>query len=263
MLQRLFAAVPVLVVCCLACGGKSSELSGDPSGGSSPGGTAGNASGGLPSSGGSQGGNGTDECAALLDDAPSFVPVTIVNESSETLYLGRETVSCGDAPIVEVADAAGRLLTPPAACRSSCENLMTTGPVGCPGICLLPSATELAPGESVSTSWSGTYVELVGLPKKCQSVDFPSAQCDRAVAIEPGLFVFSSRAGTKLDCSSSGGDCMPCVPGDGGGCVTSGARIAGSIRSAETKVELDASYGLTSGSADVALRAVEIRFVEP
>jgi hypothetical protein len=212
---------------------------------------------------GDGGSGGGPECESLLDDDRSYVPVWIINDTSETLFLGQQEATCGDAPLFGVADVNGRLLTPPGTCRSSCESAMTSGPTACPPVCLLPSAVELAPGDELSTHWAGTYIELVKLPTRCQSAEFPSPQCDRVVAVEPGVFVFSARAGTKLDCSQTGSACMPCMPDEGSACVTRGALITGAIRHAAVEVELDAGYGLGAGNDDGAIVFLEIRFQHP
>lgn len=258
-----------LVAWCAACGGKSNADERDVTGGSSQGGGAGSANGGKPSAGSGTGGSSTGggrgeaECEALLDDDGYYVPVSIINDSYETLFLGQEMVTCAASPLFDVADAEGRLLTPPGQCRSSCESAMSSGPSGCAAACLLPSTIELAPGDQISTGWAGTYIELVELPTQCQSAEFPSSQCDRAVAVEAGAFVFSAKAGTRIECRYPGAGCDPCTPDSSGACVTHDSLITGEIRQAEVEVELDASYGVGSGNADAAIRFVEIRFQNP
>jgi hypothetical protein len=251
----------------VACGGKSSANDGHERGGAGGnGGAAGSASAGKPSAGNGDGGAAeVPECAALVDDAPHHVVVDIINDSTETLFVGADMVTCALAPWFDVRDAEDRPLAPPGSCRTTCESAMSANPVGgCPAICLFPQAIELEPGESLMTEWSGQHLELVGLPKACQSAEYPTAQCDRAVAIEPGTFTFSAKAGTELDCSPTGTPCEACTwRSDAGGCVTQGALISGSLRTAEARVELDASYGVGPGNGDGALRLVEIRFEEP
>jgi hypothetical protein len=255
---------------CIACGGKSNAdqrdaIAGNGSqGGSGGSAQGGKASGGNASSGTSMGGSVAEpECEALIDDEGYFVPVSIINDSSETLFVGHEQSTCGAMPWFDVTDADGRPLSPPGPCRTSCASAMSeAGPASCPPVCLLPTAVELAPGNLLSTQWAGRYIELVALPESCQSAQFPTPQCDRAVAVQPGELVFSAKAGTKLDCQL-GGECLPCQPDERGACVTPSALITGAIRQAETKVELDASYGLGAGNGDGAIQFVEIRFRDP
>lgn len=260
--SALFVSV---VTWCVACGGKSNADERDGGGGSSSGGSAGGKPAGGSSSGGSgAGGRDTDPaCKAWIDDDSHYVPVSIINDSSETLFVGQEQVTCDEAPPFEVTDEDGRVLAAPGACRSSCESAMTSGPSACPAVCLLPSAVELAPGDELLTEWRGRYLEQVLLPERCQSPEFATPVCDRAVAVEPGPYVFSAKAGTKLDCEPAGGVCMPCQPDVDGVCVTGGALISGAIRRAETQVELDASYGIGSGNGDGAIQFVFIRFQGP
>ncbi len=259
-----------------ACGGKAKVNDNDIDDGVGVGGSArggsGGASAGKDAGGSSSAGKATGgttskpECEALLDDRSYFVPVSIINDSDETLYLGQEMVTCGAAPLFEVRDATHRALPQPDPCRSSCESFMNAGPSSCPPVCAPPSAIELAPGAGISAAWTGTYLELVQLPAQCHAEDMPAAQCDRAIAIEPGVFSFSARAGTKLDCRLLPSECSACTPDSQGRCVTVDALITGEIREAETKVELDASYGVGagngdgSGNGDGALQGVEIRF---
>jgi hypothetical protein len=252
---------------CVACAGKSNGGEEEPRGGAGgSASTGGVGSGGKPSAG--AGGMAQNpECAALRDDDPYYIAVSIRNDTKETLFLGTETMPCVVVPWFEVSDAEDRPLVPVGNCRGSCESAMSDNPLGgCPAICAAAQAVELRPGEVLSTAWTGQYLELVGLPKACQSDEYPAAQCDRARSIEPGSFTFSATAGTELDCSPTGNDCPPCVRSSEGGCVTSGALIGGSVRTARTQLELDAGYGVGAGNGDGndgALNIVEITFEEP
>jgi hypothetical protein len=270
---RALVLAVLLLPWSVACGGKSNTNENDDPigpGGSSNGGAAGNATGGKPTAGNGTGGTaGNAECATLVDDDPLFIGINIINDSEETLFLGDQMATCAVGPLFEVRDAEDRLLTPLSDCRSSCESAMSDDPIGgCLAFCASPQATELKPGESLSTEWNGQDMQLVGLPKPCQSSKYPTAQCDRAASIAPGTFTFSVTAGTKLDCSTTAPNgCGACMASSKGGCVTNGALLSGTLRTAETRVELDGSYGVGpsngDGSADGAINFVEIRFQGP
>jgi hypothetical protein len=64
----------------------------------------------------------------------------------------------------------------------------------------------------------------------------------------PGRFTFVAQAGTELDCLQTTGTCAECMAQGEGGCSTS-ATIGGMLLTAETTVDLDASYGV--GGSDV------------
>jgi hypothetical protein len=269
---RAFILLLPLLSGLVACGGKSNADPDDGVGGTNNGtagkGTGGKASTGGGTMGGSGGSAGKAECEALADDQPHYVPVQIVNDSSETLYVGADMVTCGEPPLFEVTDAEQRPLSPPGPCRASCEHAIKSGPTSCPAVCFTPGAVALKPGEGLSTEWRGQYLDLVKLPDQCQHADYPTPQCDRAISVQPGTFVFSAKAGTELDCSqTTGTECGECEVSGKGGCITPSALIAGSVRTAEAKVELDGSYGVGSdngdGDAEGALDAVEIRFRDP
>lgn len=263
----LISSRPLLLVGLLAwstfaCGGKSSNEQPDSSGGQSQGGATSGGSG--PTPGGSSSG-GSVNCKDYADADDSHIPVAIINDSSETLYLGQELVDCGVDPLYTVSDASGALIPPPTTCRLTCEGAMsTTDHGGCTNLCAYPPAIALAPGERRETEWLGTRMELVNLPAACYLRGHDAVvACDRTVAIEPGTFTFAASAGTKLDCSQTGGECDVCVRENSGGCVTPAALISGAIRQAEVKVELTPSNGLGPGNGDGAIQFVEIRFSEP
>jgi hypothetical protein len=195
------------------------------------------------------------------------VAVLIRNQTSETLHLGAQQVDCSTPPLFHVQDAAtGNDLAEFGACRSPCDLVMQGGPVGCPALCALPSAVTLQPGEGTSVVWSGLYPVQHTLPDECLPAgETQPLQCDRATQISAGAFTFTAQAGTELDCSQGPGPCGQCMPTGAGGCTTGAAVIAGTLRTAETTVDLDASYGVGGDNvaADVAVGStipVEIVF---
>ena len=271
-------AVALLVSTLAACGGKSSAHPGDD-------GTGATGSGGTGGAGqaGHAGTGGAAVCSSLDDDYAASVNVSIANQTTTTLYLGQEMVTCGVAPLFQVADADGSALPSLGDCRSSCVSLRKQGAGGCPGICAFPNTVQLQPGEIWSTSWDGLFSVQGQLPATCVPYDTGAeakVSCDQAKRIEPGTFTFSARAGSAVDCSqtSPDGACAPCTAGPNGGCSRSGSLIAGPLHATQVTVALDETYGiypapspapLPNGGADapapggnVALRTVELVFSE-
>src|SRR6478752_7119911 len=196
-------ATPLIVLLLAACGGKSFDgegpraNAGNGSGASANGGNANGGSGGATSagwgSGGDEpGGSAGAACDSFRDDAPSFVSVNIINDSSKRLYLGQSALTCELSPLFAVEDAAGAALPALSRCRTGCGS----GSGGCTDICLVPSAIELAPGAGVQTSWDGLFDAQNDLPKQCVDPTLASGHCQKATRIEPGTFTFSATAGT-------------------------------------------------------------------
>jgi hypothetical protein len=283
-MARLWFGPALLAFSLLACGGKSFD---GPGGGSATGGvgqagaggaaTAGSSVGGVAPVGGvAQGGAPSDVCAKLSDDSATFVGVEIVNNTSETLYVGTTQVTCGEVPLFEVASADGRQLTTVADCRAPCEVVRKEGQVGCGDICRLPSALKLAPGGIYTTSWTGLDFVQVQMPKECVNPSHGADRCDRAARIRPGTFTFSAQAGSSLDCSQTlNGDCGACGP-DQSACLAQGALISGKAHQAVTTVLLDETYGVypdvakslpgpapsQAGDANIASPTVKLVFTE-
>lgn len=248
-------AVALLISALAACGGKS--VGPNPEGGSgatSNGGTGtgGTATGGAAAGGGSQAGTASagaaSACSARDDDAGALVQVAILNKTTAPLYIGQQMVTCGLAPLFQVADARGGVLSPLGSCRTACSTLRKQGAAGCPAICLFPTSVALQPGEIDQTTWDGLYQVPATLPAACVPFDAgeDTVSCDQAKRIQPGSFKFSAQAGTALDCSQTTGadNCSQCMSNANGGCSTPGSLIGGKILTAETTVALDASYGV-------------------
>ena len=110
--------------------------------------------------------------------------------------------------------------------------------------------------------WSALYSEEVSVPPACQNKSVGIA-CERIVRAKPGVYVFSAQAGSALKCTNPDVmSCQLCEPSGDGGCRTYPATIAGPILHAQTKIEVDASYGLGEPSADAVTRQVEITFTD-
>jgi hypothetical protein len=249
-----------------ACGGKSFEV-GDPDpnpGGSNQGGSgnvAGTSSGGSINKGGTtgkggsgsagagQGGAAGASCESFNDQPGYFVSVAIINKTAAPIHLGQNMVTCGVSPLFDVKDAGGVPLPSLGDCRSSCQQVRSNGPVGCPAACAFPSVVTLQPGEIIYTSYDGLYEFQTTLPDACVNPMFGDNQCSQARQIQPGTFTFSSRAGSNLDCSQTTGTgrCSACTPTGSGGCTTPASLISGKIHNATTTVVLDASYGVFGG----------------
>src|SRR5205814_1006217 len=145
----------------------------------------------------------------------------------------QEMMTCGSAPLFQVADARGGALPSLGDCRASCVGVRTMGEGGCATICQFPTSVTLQPGEQRFNNWTGLYSVPGSLSAKCApyASDGGSVSCDQAKRIEPGTYKFSARAGTALDCGQSNatGSCSPCMPDGLGGCSASGSLISGNI----------------------------------
>ncbi len=260
-----------------ACGGKSSAADDTGSGGSGTGGTGHGATGPVGGAGGGSAGSGS-VCNKYDDEAPTAISVMIVNKTDAPIYLGQEMMTCGVAPLFEVADARGGKLPSLGGCRASCVGLRTQGQAGCPSICQFPTSVALQPGEQRFTNWTGLYRVPGEVPAACaafQTDEAGSLSCDMAKRVVAGTYTFSARAGTSLDCSqtSVGASCSACTVDGEGGCTTSGSLIGGKILTAQATVELNQSYGVYGGDAEApapggnsgatANLAVELVFTNP
>lgn len=245
----------------LACGGKSFEV--DPNqGGSDPGGSnqggsnpkaggahggssnAGTGQGGSNPGGTGQGGSAGSSCESFDDHPPSYVAVEIYNKTMAPIHLGQEEVNCGVSPPF-VVDQNGVPVGAGGDCRGTCQDLRTTGPVGCPTICAYPNVLTLQPGEVFYTHWDARFTAEVTLPEQCLPNHDYGNTCVQARAIQPGSFTFSSSAGSSVDCSPGpDGLCAACQPTGNGGCQTPSALIAGERIAASTTVVLNGAYGV-------------------
>jgi hypothetical protein len=231
-----------------ACGGKSSGIAGENQGGTSSGGTA--AVAGTSSVAGS--GGGVNECTRYDDESPIVVNVTLINKTSQTLYVGPQQTTCGLTPLFSVADAAGKPLASVGDCRVSCAGARA-GVGGCPAICAFPNAIQLEPGESHYTMWDSLYRVEASLPERC--VTYEGAQgdapCTQAKRIVSGDYTFRAVAAPQVDCSMTTGNamCGACMPDANGGCAVGGGIIAGVNFKAEATITLNASYGYSDSAA--------------
>jgi hypothetical protein len=284
-------AFTLLVSTLAACGGKSHAdpgdggASGSSAGGTSAGGTSNGTSGsstGGKGHAGSAGTGGADMCTTFDDDdAAGSVNVVISNQTSATIYLGQDMVTCGVAPLFQVADASGAALPDLGNCRTSCATLRKEGAGGCPAICAFPTSVALEPNEVLYTRWDGLFRVQGQLPAACMPFDTGEqmVSCDQAKRIQPDTFTFSARAGSGVDCSKTtgAGTCSGCTHSPNGGCSTPGSVITGPLRTAQTTVLLDERYGVyatassspgpNAGDAElpgdaIALLAVELIFRE-
>jgi hypothetical protein len=241
----------------LGCGDEPEQapLGGGGAAGSLP--AAGAGSGGAPlatagTAGGGQAGGGMASppdmaCSSYTDDATWSLRVQIKNEMSQTLYLGQEESSCESEPLFQVADGTRTLLPALSTCRSSCETMMTTGPVTCPSACATPATVTLEPGQAVQVPWDGRFGMDFTLPQQCLlGTPASNLACVRAKRIEANIFTFSAKAGTKRQCLEPSGNC-PCTPSAMGGCSSPGSLIAGTIITTELVLNLEPGEPSTSG----------------
>lgn len=266
-----------------ACGGKSFDAAGTPQAGSDSGGSptagrgggggsgrgnhGGTSSGGTSSGGIANGGEaGADRCdpTGYEDAMGGSVPVLIINQTQKPIYLGQETLGCGNTPWFQVADASGEFLPPPNFCQVTCDMLLTNTVHGCPPIvCPIGAVTTLQPGESASSLWTALYNESIVLSAACEA-KVGGAECVRIREVEPGTYYFSAQAGSGMRCEGMGPDgmasCSNCAPNGTGGCVTTGAVITPPLLRAKVEVQLDGSYGIGGPGGGGMVRAVEIVF---
>jgi hypothetical protein len=263
----------------MACGGRSFANGGESEGGSGGSTEAGTASGGPESGGRSSGGTSSgggnhagsssggkasggaaDQCdsSQLQNETSDGVEVRLINGTQHAIYLGNVMPGC-DVPLVQVQSATGQPVPDTGSCGNNCQELLS-GNIGCaPILCPVSSVLTLAPGESTVTTWSALYSETVSVPPVCQSKSI-GVTCQRLVRAKPGTYVFSSQAGSSMQCSAPDlMSCQTCEPSGDGGCRTFAAFITGPILQAEAKVELDASYGIGTEPA-ARTRQVEITF---
>lgn len=198
-------------------------------------------------------------CDAYLDQPGTTVQVELVNHTQEVIYLGPQTPGCTGSAQIQVADATGAL-SAPESCQVSCQNVIQgTTPLCGPTFCPVNSTVTLQPGESTLEEWGGAFLRDATLPLVCRAANGAS-DCQRIEGVTPGVYTFSTLAGTKLDCSQLGGaPCQPCMSNAGGGCWTAAAVIAGPFLTAKTAVMLDGSYGV-GGSGSGTVRAVQVIF---
>jgi len=224
-----------------ACGGKAVGAIDPDAGGSSQGGS-GNGSAAASASGGGA------VCASYEDDVATSVNIDIVNATSAPLFLGQKRIDCSPWAPYTVKDENGVELAPVNDfCRSPCDVVAESGPLGCPLICVVPPAVALNPGATFHTGWGGRYADALVLPKECVSPG-GSSECERASIIQPGRFTFAVRAATGLDCTQAGPEpCGPCSDG-ADVCLIDGALIAGDLRNASASVLLDSEYGVFPSS---------------
>jgi len=179
-------------------------------------------------------------CETYVDSGTWSLLVQIKNERTEPVYLGQDTASCDVQRVFQVEDGARAVLPSLDGCHSSCQTLMQTGPVACPLACAAPSTITLQPGETLKVPWDGRFGVPQNLPQQC----LPSAQqgastsCIQAKRIEPSVFTFSARAGTKHQCLAAGGACT-CTPNQNGGCTTPSSLISGTIITTRYLVKLE------------------------
>ena len=193
------------------------------------------------------GAGGAVSCASYADDVGYTLPVHIKNSSSITLYVGPEDSTCQVERLFQVEDGARHVLPSLDGCRTSCQQLMQTGPVSCPLACATPSTVTLAPGQSIDVPWDGRFAVPHTLPPQCmQSASTSPATCVQAEQIEAAPFTFIARAGTQRICLDPSGTCA-CTPNANGTCTSAQTIISGTIITTEYFVGLEPGEKSPSG----------------
>jgi hypothetical protein len=248
----------VLACLLLGCGalapepGDSGTLGAAGSAGTTAGGSGGQASGGG-SGGGSSGAAGSGgnaappmACSSYADKTGYQLLVRIENKMSRTLYLGQDEASCNVERLFQVADGARVVLPSLDNCHTSCDQMMSSGPVTCPLNCPSPSTVKLDPNQTLQIPWDGRFGVMQTLPATCLAAPATEpATCVQAQRIEPAIFTFSARAGSSLQCLNAGA--CSCTPNPAGGCTTPGSLIAGTVYTTQYVVKLEPAETSPSG----------------
>ena len=216
------------------------------SGGAAVAGGAGQATGGVMSGGAggasSFGGSATSPpmaCTSYMDATGYKLSVHITNKMSRTLYLGQDEMSCPLQRLFQVADGARAVLPSLEGCHTSCEAMMSSGPVQCPLNCTTPATVTLEAGQSLEIPWDGRFAVPQTLPTAClQNVVTAPASCIQAQKVEASLFTFTARAGSTRQCLDPSGTCN-CIANAGGGCTSAASLISGTIYTTEFIVKLE------------------------
>lgn len=207
-----------------------------PVGGGGTAGASGGTSGGVGSAGATMSAPAM-ACSAYADESGYQLVVHIENKMSRTLYLGQDEKSCEPQRLFQVADGARQVLASLDGCHTSCDQMMTSGPVACPLACATPSTVELGPNQSLQIPWDGRFAVTQSLPGSClKTPQAEAATCVQASHIEPAIFTFSARAGSARQCLS--GTCS-CTPNQAGGCVSANSLISGTIYTSEFVIKLE------------------------
>jgi len=249
-MRRLAAPVRFLpLFSLLACGGRETSSAGMAAGGNDSGGR--NA---VSEGGGAAG--GSEDCSGYSDQPGRTVDVRITNNAESALYFGPMTAG-SYAPLFEVTDASGKVLTNFSFSPAQCATAMT----GDKNVAAIPAAEtqRLLPGETADGGWRGTVAVTRTLPVACQppgaSAPLP---CQQEVVAQSGVYTFSTQAGTEVNCP--GGECS-CLAGISP-CFFVGAVVSGQVVTAQATLSFDASDALgdTAGGAAPTTLAVDIDF---
>ncbi len=253
---RAPAALAAGALCFLGCSGEPVEplASGGSwaaGGGAAAGGSAA-AGGGAAGQGGAPGGTaaissgGSAACETFADESGYQLMVHIKNERSETLYLGPDDKTCTPPTLYEVEDGSRTKLPALASCVTTCQAMMTGAPATCPTACAEPATVALEPGQTIDLPWDGRYGVPQTLPSQCMKDPALGTACTQAHEIEPGIFTFIARAGTKRSCLLQGAACA-CAANPNGGCTAPGSVIAGTIYTSELLIALEPAEKSPSG----------------
>jgi len=188
---------------------------------------------------GVSGSGGAPVCTTYEDESGYNLVIHIENKTTRTLYLGQEDKSCPVEPLFQVKDGARAELPSLTDCRTSCNAMMTSGPVACPLNCGSPTTIKLEPNQSLQIPWDGRFGVTKTLPQGCLgSAAAGPVTCVQAARIEPAFFTFSARAGSSVRCLDTSGNCS-CTPNTSGGCAMAGSVISGTVYTTEFLVKLE------------------------
>lgn len=184
-------------------------------------------------------------CSSYADKSGYQLMVRIENKMSRTLYLGQEQMSCDAQRIFQVEDGARHVLPSLDNCHTSCDQMMTSGPVTCPLVCQAPATIKLDPNQVLQVPWDGRFGVMQTLPQSClPATQTAPASCVQADRVEPAIFTFSAKAGSSVQCLA--GACT-CTPNQMGGCSNASSLISGTIYTTEYVVKLEPTEMSTAG----------------
>lgn len=177
------------------------------------------------------------ECSSYADKSGYQLVVRIQNQMSRTLYLGQDEMSCNVQRLFQVEDGARHVLPSLENCRTSCDQMMTSGPATCPLVCQTPATIKLDPNQTLQIPWDGRFGVMQTLPQAClPATQTAPASCVQADRVGPAIFTFSAKAGSSVQCLS--GSCT-CTPNQAGGCSNASSLISGTIYTTEYVVKLE------------------------
>jgi hypothetical protein len=238
LLRLNFLALSVFAA---ACGDKSDDTEGTPTGSTTTtdtGPTTGSTT--NPSTDGTTAPTtGEPACVdpSLTDIGPA-VEVTLRNNGAARLFLNLQEMCTTVLPIAlrDAGDVAVKINKD--ACENSCDEVLSGG-CGCPAGCPIGAVIQLEPGGTFVTTWTGRVWNEVTMPAECP-MNGCQPQCFAAAQAPAGTYTVSARAHDMV------GECVACTcePGPEGSCEISGGLAMGAEAVAEAELVYPTQTGI-------------------